>query len=65
MVLSMKPWFISMPMNSGPGSRTDWNYFNRVDNIIPKLLQAGVSPGQIDLMTRDNLRRIFVNVGPP
>ena len=44
-------------------ARPQWNYFNLVDNIIPKLLAAGVSPKQIDIMTRDNPRRIFENVG--
>jgi phosphotriesterase-related protein len=43
--------------------RHNWNYFHIVNNIIPKLLEAGVSPEQIDLMTRDNPRRIFENVG--
>ncbi len=43
--------------------RPQWNYFNILDNIIPKLLAAGVSQGQIDIMTRDNPRRIFENVG--
>jgi len=42
--------------------RPNWNYFHIVNNIIPKLLEAGVSPKQIDLMTRDNPRRIFENV---
>jgi phosphotriesterase-related protein len=44
-------------------ARPQWNYFNIVDNIIPKMLKAGVSPEQIDLMTKDSPRRIFENVG--
>jgi phosphotriesterase-related protein len=44
-------------------ARPHWNYSNIVDNIIPKMLKAGVSPEQIDLMTRGNPRRIFENVG--
>lgn len=44
-------------------TRPQWNYFNLQDNIIPKLLAAGVSPNQIDIMTRENPRRIFQNVG--
>jgi phosphotriesterase-related protein len=42
-------------------ARPQWNYFNLVDNIIPKLLAAGVTQDQIDIMTRDNPRRIFEN----
>jgi phosphotriesterase-related protein len=44
-------------------ARPQWNYFNLVDNIIPKLLKAGVTPKQIGTMTRDNPRCIFENVG--
>jgi phosphotriesterase-related protein len=44
-------------------ARPNWNYFNIIHNIIPKLLEAGVSQKQIDLMTRDNPRRIFENTG--
>jgi phosphotriesterase-related protein len=40
----------------------NWNYFHISDHIIPALLEAGVSKAQIDLMTRDNPRRIFENV---
>lgn len=40
-----------------------WNFFNLMDNIIPKLLQAGVSQRQIDMMTRENPGRIFENTG--
>lgn len=43
--------------------RPQWNYFNIPDRILPKLLEAGVTPEQIDLMTRHNPRRIFENVG--
>jgi phosphotriesterase-related protein len=43
--------------------RSKWNYFNIVDNIIPQLLQAGVSQSQIDIMARDNPKLIFENVG--
>jgi phosphotriesterase-related protein len=41
----------------------NWNYFNILDNIIPALLEAGVTQTQIDTMTRENPRRIFENVG--
>ena len=41
----------------------NWNYFNILDNIIPALLEAGVSQQQIDVMTRENPRRIFESVG--
>jgi phosphotriesterase-related protein len=41
----------------------NWNYFHIVDNVIPALLEAGVSQQQIDVMTRENPRRIFENVG--
>jgi phosphotriesterase-related protein len=44
--------------------RPHWNYFNIPDRILPKLLEAGVTQEQIDLMTRHNPRRIFENVGP-
>jgi phosphotriesterase-related protein len=43
-------------------ARPYWNYFNITDNIIPKLLKAGVTPKQIDVMTRENPRRIFENI---
>jgi len=42
----------------------NWNYFHIVDDIIPALLEAGVSQSEIDVMTRENPRRIFENVGP-
>ena len=41
----------------------NWNYFHIVDNVIPALLEAGVSQQQIDIMTRENPRRIFESVG--
>jgi len=41
----------------------NWNYFHIVDDVIPALLQAGVSQEQVDTMTRGNPRRIFENVG--
>src|SRR4030042_1304871 len=41
----------------------NWSYFHIVDDIIPALLEAGVTQPQIDTMTRDNPRRIFENVG--
>ena len=43
--------------------RPNWNYFQLVTDIIPKLLKAGVTPEQIDLMTRETPRRIFENKG--
>ncbi len=42
----------------------NWNYFHISDHIIPALLEAGVSQAQIDLMARDNPRRIFENQSP-
>ena len=41
----------------------NWNHFNVVDNIIPALLEGGVGQRQIDVMMRENPRRIFENVG--
>ncbi len=41
----------------------NWSYFHIVDDIIPALLEAGVTQAQIDTMTRENPRRIFENVG--
>jgi len=41
----------------------NWNYFHIVDDVIPALLEAGVSQQQIDIMTRENPRRIFESVG--
>lgn len=43
--------------------RPNWNYFSLVDHIIPKLLAAGVTQAEIAIMTRENPRRIFENVG--
>ena len=43
--------------------RPNWNYFQLVTHIIPKLLKAGVTAEQIDLMTRETPRRIFENKG--
>lgn len=40
----------------------NWNYFHIVDNVLPALLEAGVTQAQIDAMTRENPRRIFENV---
>lgn len=40
----------------------NWNYFHISDHIIPALLEAGASQTQIDVMTRENPRRIFENV---
>jgi phosphotriesterase-related protein len=41
----------------------NWNYFHIPDHVIPALLEAGVSQAQIDVMMRENPRRIFENVG--
>jgi len=46
-----------------PEAFPNWNYYHIVDNVIPALLEAGVSQQQIDVMTRENPRRIFENVG--
>lgn len=43
--------------------RPHWNYFNIPERILPKLLEAGVSPEHIDQMTRHNPRRIFERAG--
>jgi len=40
----------------------NWNYLHISDHIMPALLEAGVSQTQIDVMTRENPRRIFENV---
>jgi len=40
----------------------NWSHFHILDHIIPALLEAGVSQTQIDVMTRENPRRIFENV---
>ena len=41
----------------------NWNYFHIPDDVLPALRQAGVSEEQIRLMTVENPRRIFENVG--
>lgn len=41
----------------------NWNHFHVIDAIIPALLEAGVSQRQVDVMMRENPRRIFENVG--
>ena len=56
-------YFDAYELETMASSRPNWNYFHIVNNIIPKLLEAGVSPEQIDIMIRDNPRRIFENVG--
>jgi phosphotriesterase-related protein len=40
-----------------------WNHFHIVDDVLPALRQAGVSDEQVRLMTVENPRRIFANVG--
>jgi phosphotriesterase-related protein len=45
------------------GFAPNWNYFHIIDHIIPALLDAGVTQTQIDVMMRENPRRIFENVG--
>ena len=42
---------------------TKWNYFHILNDVLPALRQAGVSEEQIRLMTVENPRRIFENVG--
>ncbi len=37
----------------------NWHYLHISEHIIPALLEAGVSQVQIDLLTRENPRRIF------
>ncbi|MDI6857564.1 MAG: phosphotriesterase-related protein [Dehalococcoidia bacterium] len=54
-------WF---PPEALPALGPDWNYFHIIDNVIPMLLEAGVTEVQIDTMTRENPRRIFENVQP-
>ena len=65
MVLSNDACVYFDPLQAGGcrGCRPNWNHFNVVDNIIPALLEGGVSQKQIDVMTRENPRRIFENVG--
>ena len=41
----------------------NWNYFHILDDVLPALRQAGVSEEQIRVMTVENPRRIFENVG--
>jgi phosphotriesterase-related protein len=43
--------------------RPKWHYLHIINDIIPKLLKAGVTEEQIDLMTRQSPRRIFENGG--
>jgi phosphotriesterase-related protein len=43
--------------------RPKWHYFHIINDIIPKLLQAGVTEEQIHCLTRENPRRIFENTG--
>lgn len=42
---------------------TNWNHFHIVDEVLPALRRAGVSEEQVRLMTVENPRRIFENVG--
>jgi phosphotriesterase-related protein len=42
----------------------NWNHFHIVDDVLAALRQAGVSDEQVRLMTVENPRRIFENVGP-
>jgi phosphotriesterase-related protein len=39
-----------------------WSFVHLVEDVIPMLLEAGVSQDQIDTMTVDNPRRIFVGM---
>jgi phosphotriesterase-related protein len=41
----------------------NWNYFHIPDDVLPALRQAGVGEEQIRLMTVENPRCIFENVG--
>ena len=41
----------------------NWSHFHIVDDVLPALKQAGVSDEQVRLMTIENPRRIFENVG--
>ena len=56
-------YFDAYELGTVESLRPNWNYFHIVDNIIPKLLEAGVTQEEIDIMTRENPRRIFENVG--
>ena len=40
-------------------NQPNWNWDHLVDNVIPVLLQRGVTQAQIDQMTIDNPRRFF------
>jgi phosphotriesterase-related protein len=41
----------------------NWSHFHILDDALPALRQAGVSEGQVRLLTVENPRRIFENVG--
>ncbi|HEX2171465.1 MAG TPA: phosphotriesterase-related protein, partial [Dehalococcoidia bacterium] len=41
----------------------DWRYTHIPQDVIPALLEAGVTQAQIDQMTRENPRRIFERTG--
>jgi phosphotriesterase-related protein len=41
----------------------NWSHFHIVDDVLPALKQAGVSDDQVRLMTVENPRRIFENLG--
>lgn len=41
----------------------NWNHFHIVEDVLPALRQAGVSEEHVRLMTVENPRRIFENVG--
>jgi phosphotriesterase-related protein len=41
----------------------NWHYLHVPNDVIPALREAGVTQSQIDLMMRENPRRIFENAG--
>lgn len=56
-------YFESYRMEALKRALPNWNYFHISDNVIPALLAASVTQKQIDIMTRENPRRIFENIG--
>ncbi|MGY9074179.1 MAG: phosphotriesterase family protein [Acidimicrobiales bacterium] len=48
-----------IPGEMPPVGREHWTYLHISNDVIPLLLEAGVTEAQIDIMLRDNPRRIF------
>ena len=43
----------------------NWHFLHVLQDVIPALLDRGVSPADVDLMMRDNPRRFFEQAGGP